>query len=215
MRKTGSLLVLLAGVLALTTLGTVILVRTVSSEPESTARTTSARQQPSPPPPPSPSIPSTVTATYASRVRDSGTVVAMTVRGGNAIAYVCDGQELEAWLRGKVYPEGLVRLQGPKGILTGSVQGTSVVGAASLDEESLFAFRARTVQAPSGLYRATSTVRGARLVGGWIVLPGGDQVGIVSLAQNPRPAPVLDPAAGAVTVDGVRIPVAPADPARP
>jgi hypothetical protein len=71
------------------------------------------------------------------------------------------------------------------------------------------------VQAPSGLYRATSTVRGARLVGGWIVLPSGDQVGLLNLGRTPRPAPVLDPAAEAVTVDGVRVPVAPADPARP
>jgi hypothetical protein len=214
MRKTGSILVLLAGVLALTALGTLVLVNLVVSEPEATGQRAGAPQF-SPPPPPSPSIPSSVTATYASRVRDSGTVVAMTVRGGDAIAYVCDGRRLEAWLRGKIYPEGLVRLQGPEGILTGSVQGTSVVGAASLDEESLFAFRAPVVQAPSGLYRATSTVRGARLVGGWIVLPSGDQVGVVSLAQAPRPAPPLDPAAGAVTVDGVRVPVAPADPGRP
>jgi hypothetical protein len=215
MRKTGSLLALLAGVLALTALGTLVLVNLVVSDPEATGQRAAAPQVSAPPPPPSPSIPASVTATYASRVPDSGTVVAMTVRGGNAIAYVCDGQRLEAWLRGKVYPEGLVRLEGPKGILTGSVQGTSVVGAASLDEESLFAFRARVVQAPSGLYRATSTVRGARLVGGWIVLPSGDQVGVVSLAQTPRPAPELDPAAGAVTVDGVRVPVAPADPNRP
>ncbi|WP_395111103.1 hypothetical protein [Actinomadura sp. SCN-SB] len=213
MRKTGSLLVLLAGVLALTTLGTFVLVRTVSSEPAATERT--AARNPSPPPPPSPSIPPTVTATYASRAKDSRAVVAMTVRGTNAIAYVCDGRRLEAWLRGKVHPEGLIRLQGPKGILTGSVQGTNVIGAASLDEDSLFAFKAAAVQAPSGLYRATSAVRGARLVGGWIVLPSGDQVGVVSLAGTPRPAPPLDPAAGAVTVDGARIPVAPADPARP
>jgi serine/threonine-protein kinase len=214
MRKTGSLLALLAGVLALTTLGTVVLVRTVSS-PSADAGHTAATRHPSPPPPPSPSIPSTVTATYASRVKDSGTVVAMTVRSGNAIAYVCDGQRVEAWLRGKIYPEGMVRLQGPEGVLTGMVQGTSVIGAASLDEESLFAFRAPAVQAPSGLYRATSTVRGARLVGGWIVLPSGDQVGLLNLGRTPRPAPVLDPAAEAVTVDGVRVPVAPADPARP
>jgi hypothetical protein len=214
MRKTGSLLALLAGVLALTALGTLVLVNLVVSEPESTGRRAAAPQV-SPPAPPSPSIPSTLTATYVSRVRDSGTVVAMTVRGGNAIAYVCDGRRLEAWLRGKIYPEGLVRLQGPKGILTGTVQGTSVIGAASLDEESLFAFRAPAVQAPSGLYRATSTVRGARLVGGWIVLPSGDQVGVVSLGRTPRPAPRLDPATPTVTVDGARIPVAPADPNRP
>ncbi|GAA2420218.1 hypothetical protein GCM10010191_34310 [Actinomadura vinacea] len=219
MRRTGSPPALLAGLLALIVIGTVVLVRTVSSDPDATGRPAGAAP-PSPPTPPALAPPSTArpftgTATYAGRARGSRAVVALAVRNGSAVAYICDGRRLELWLYGRIHPEGLVRLQGPKGIVTGSIQGDTLIVAAGLDEENLLAFRAPAVKAPSGLYRAVSTVRGARLVGGWIVLPGGDQVGIVDLGRDRRPAPALDPAAGAVTVDGVRVPVAPADPARP
>ncbi|XVQ12778.1 hypothetical protein ACQP1W_09540 [Spirillospora sp. CA-255316] len=220
MRRTGSPPALLAGLLALIVIGTIVLVRTVSSDPDATGRPAGA---PPPTPPPRPVLPSPSgvppagpATTYAARAKDSRAVVALTVRNGAAIAFVCDGERLEAWLRGRIYPEaGLVRLQGPDGLVTGSVQGDSVVGAVSLDEEEPFAFRAPAVKAPSGLYRANSTVRGSRLVGGWIVLPGGDQVGTITLGRATRAAPDLNPAAGAVTVDGVRVQVAPADPTRP
>src|SRR4051812_13862290 len=39
-------------------------------------------------------------ATYAARAKGSRAVVAITVRGDDAIAYVCDGHSLETWLRG-------------------------------------------------------------------------------------------------------------------
>jgi hypothetical protein len=214
MRKTGSMTALLAAVLALVVVGTIAIVRAVSAgddNPRTASRQAASASVPPPPPP----IPQTANATYASRVQGSRAVVAMTVKGSDVIAYVCDGHKLEAWLRGKIYPEGLVRLQGKKGILTGSVVGDAVVGAASLSRKNVMGFRAPVVRPPSGLYRASATVRGAQVVGGWIVLPGGDQVGLVDYEQRPRPAPLLDPAAGSVMVGDDRVPVAPADPTKP
>jgi hypothetical protein len=210
------MLALLAAVLALITVGTITLVHTASSgggaqRPASREAASASASVPPPPPP----IPQTANATYASRVSGGRAVVAMTVKGSDVIAYVCDGHSLEAWLRGKIYPEGLVRLQGKKGILTGSVVGDAVVGAASLSSKDVMGFRAPVVRAPSGLYRASATVRGAQVVGGWIVLPSGDQVGLVDYAQRARPAPRLDPAAGSVMVGDDRVPVAPADPGKP
>lgn len=161
---------------------------------------------------------SVTSATYAARPRGSRAVVALTVRGGAAIAYICDGARVEAWLRGKVYPEGLLRLQAVKGpgIMTGAIEGDTVTGAATLRGGSLLAFRIPVVRPPSGLYRATgTTTRGARLVGGWIVLPGGDQVGLVNLDGRAEPAPRLEPGASSVVVDGGPVRVAPADPAGP
>ncbi|MBO2455104.1 hypothetical protein J4573_49020 [Actinomadura barringtoniae] len=227
MRKTGPMLALLAAVLALITVGTIALVRAVSSEGDqrsasreaasasASASASAAESAATSVPPPPPLVAQTTSATYASHVPGSRAVVAMTVKGSDVIAYVCDGHSLEAWLRGKLYPEGLVRLQGKQGILTGSVVGDTVVGAASLSRKSVMGFRAPVVRAPSGLYRASATVRGAKIVGGWIVLPGGDQVGLVDYEQRPRPAPRLDPAAGSVVVGDDRVPVAPADPTKP
>ncbi|MFI0452915.1 hypothetical protein [Actinomadura sp. 6N118] len=215
MRRTGPLLALFAGLAILIITGTTVLVRTVSSDrkpdespPPPLTATTAA---PAPPP-----IPQSANATFASRVSGSRAVVALTVKGSNAIAYVCDGRTLEAWLRGKVYPEGLIRLQGKKGILTGSVQGDTVIGAASLSQQRVMGFRAPVVRAPSGLYRAAArTTAGAQLVGGWIVLPSGAQVGMVNNGQSSQTAPILDPGAGAITIENERFPVAPADPDKP
>ncbi|MEU5884886.1 hypothetical protein [Spirillospora sp. NPDC047279] len=219
MRRTGPLLALLAGLAVLIIIGTTVLVRTVSSDsadtkdspPPPLTATTATTAPPAPPP-----VPQTAGGTFASRVPGSRAVVALTVKDGDAIAYVCDGRSLEAWLRGKVYPEGLIRLQGKKGILTGSVQGNTVIGAASLSRQRVMGFRAPIVKAPSGLYRAAArTTAGAQIVGGWIVLPSGAQVGLVNYGARAEPAPVLDPATGAVTIDDERIPVAPADPGKP
>ncbi|MFG2005885.1 hypothetical protein ACGFNU_42720 [Spirillospora sp. NPDC048911] len=215
MRRTGPLLALLAGLAVLIIIATTVLVRTVSSDTEPDASPppplTATTAAPAPPP-----IPQSANATFASRVPGSRAVVALTVKGGNAIAYVCDGRSLEAWLRGKVYPEGLIRLQGKKGILTGSVQGDTVIGAASLSRKGVMGFRAPVVRPPSGLYRAAArTTEGAQLVGGWIILPSGAQVGLVNYGKEPRPAPVLNPGAGAITIEDERVAVAPADPDAP
>jgi hypothetical protein len=154
-------------------------------------------------------------ATYAARATGSRAVVAITVRGDDAIAYVCDGHRLESWLRGKVYPHGLLQLQSSRGILTGSIDKGVAVGAVNLWRHSLMAFQAPVVHAPAGLYRATATVRSARLVGGWIVLPGGGQVGLVYNGDTEVPAPKVNPATGAVEIEGTRVPIAPADPLSP
>jgi hypothetical protein len=154
-------------------------------------------------------------ATYAAWAQGSRAVVAITVRGGDALAYVCDGHRLESWLRGKVYRNGLLQLRSSRGILTGSIDKGVAVGAVNLWGHGLLAFQAPVVRAPAGLYRATATVRGATLVGGWIVLPGGRQVGLVYSGDVERPAPKVSPATGAVEIDGIRIPIAPADPLSP
>ena len=65
---------------------------------------------------------------------------------------------------------------------------------------------------PSGLYRTASNVRGARLVGGWIVLADGTQVGLASFAGSPVPAPPLDMSTRTTTILGAKVTAAPAAP---
>jgi serine/threonine-protein kinase len=55
-------------------------------------------------------------------------------------------------------------------------------------------------------------VRGAKLDGGWIVLPGGKQVGILTRDGTPGAAPPIDPTTGAVTVDEQHLTARPATP---
>jgi hypothetical protein len=55
-------------------------------------------------------------------------------------------------------------------------------------------------------------VRGAKVDGGWIVLPGGRQVGVVERDGTPSAAPSIDPETGAVTIDGQKITARPVTP---
>ncbi|MGN9914242.1 hypothetical protein ACTMTJ_42610 [Phytohabitans sp. LJ34] len=142
-----------------------------------------------------------VTAVWAGRTDGGAASVAISVKEGVAIAYVCDGKR-EMWLEGTAI-DGKITLSGANGTtLTGTFGGGKAKGTVSQDKTT-YTFTAPAVKKPSGLYRATATVRNAKVVGGWIVLPDGSQVGLVTRDGVPQPAAAIDPATGAVTIDGV------------
>ncbi|MGW1625718.1 hypothetical protein [Streptomyces sp. NPDC002172] len=213
MKRPGPLLTLLAGLL----LGLLTLAldatagtRNASSSyqekppaPTPTSSTAAPAPAPATAPSPSPSPSKIADASYAGRTDDDSSSVAVSVRDGRAIAYFCDGRSKESWLKGRVRPDGGMRLtDGHGAALTGTLRdGSRIRGAVDLDGGH-YAFTARKAVKGSGLYRATATVRGAKVDGGWIVLADGRQVGIVDREGTPSSAPRIDPETGAVTVDG-------------
>ena len=105
-----------------------------------------------------------------------------------------------------------MRLTGQNGnVLTGELKGKRIRGTVDMGQRK-YGFTADKAVKPSGLYRATATVRGAEVDGGWIVLPSGRQVGILNRAGKPSPAPRIDPETGVVTVDGPRLTAEPVTP---
>lgn len=106
-----------------------------------------------------------------------------------------------------------MKLTGKHGAeLNGTLKdGRSIRGTVDLGGQR-YAFTADKAVKPSGLYRATATVRGAKLDGGWIVLPGGKQVGILDRDGKPAAAPTIDPETGTVTVDGQTLTASPVTP---
>ncbi|MFE1924458.1 hypothetical protein ACFW91_18060 [Streptomyces asoensis] len=227
MKRPGPLLTLLAGLvlgLSLLTLDATTGTRTASSpyeegSPGPTAVRSAAPAAPtrsvSPDSPvsPSPSRVRAADADYAGRTDDGTASVAVSVDDGRAIAYYCDGRAEESWLKGDVEDDGTLRLTGGHGArLDGTLtDGARVDGTVTVDG-GRHAFTADRARKPSGLWRATATVRSARIDGGWIVLKDGTQVGIVTRDGEPSPAPRIDPATGAVTVDGERLTARPATP---
>lgn len=175
--------------------------------------TPSASPTASPSPTPTPSASPAPNADYAGRTADRTASVAIAVRDGKAIAYVCDGRTKEAWLRGDVADDGTMRLtSSPKGsTLTGTLAGGRITGAVELPGRT-WKFTAAKAVKPSGLYRATARVSGAKVEGGWIVLPDGKQVGIIDRDGEPSAAPSIDPQTGAVTVDGEQLTAKPVVP---
>jgi hypothetical protein len=217
MKRPGPLLTLLAGLL----LAAFVLSLNATTGTKNTS--TGTRKESPPPtasptpaettPPPSPSKSPVPDASYAGRTDDDSSAVALTLRDGRAIAYFCDGRAKESWLKGDVKDDGTMKLTGEDGsVLNGTlkegkrVRGTVDVGGGH------HAFTADRAKKPSGLYRATATVRGAKVDGGWIVLPGGRQVGIVTRDGQPSAAPEIAPGTGAVTVDGQQLTARPVTP---
>ncbi|MFF3613890.1 hypothetical protein [Streptomyces sp. NPDC002580] len=180
----------------------------VSPGAPSASVSASASASPSPgvSPRPSPTRGAVANADYAGRTDDDSSAVAVSVRGGKAIAYFCDGHDKESWLKGDVKDDGTMKLTGGHGdVLDGKLRdGKRIDGTAAVGGQR-YGFRADKTVKPSGLYRATATVRGAKVDGGWIVLPDGKQVGVVERDGTPSAAPEIDPETGAVTIDGQKI----------
>lgn len=139
--------------------------------------------------------------TYVGYVDDGSASVAVIVDGDEAIAYVCDGVSREAWLSGAA-ADGELELTGDQGSLSATYDGFVAEGETTVDDQT-WTFTIEQVDPPEGLYRFADTIAGgAEVVGGWIVLPGGDQVGLVDVDGEPQPAEQLDVDTGQVTVEG-------------
>lgn len=138
---------------------------------------------------------------YVGWVTGGGASIAIAISGRQAVAYVCDGRGVEAWLQG-IAEAGQLTLIGSNGSLAGSY-GDAVAAGSVIAGDEQWAFRVRTVSTPAGLYRASAAVGGSRMVGGWIVLPDGSQVGMLVIDGTVTPAPPLDLATLVTTVDGV------------
>lgn len=229
MKRPGPLLTLLAGLLLavfMLTLNATAGTKNASSSSQEASPSAPPQASPSPTgTPPSSSPPSASksapppskrtppNADYAGRTDDDSSAVAVSLRGGKAIAYFCDGRSKESWLKGDVKDDGTMKLTGKHGAeLNGTLKdGRSIRGTVDLGGQR-YAFTADKAVKPSGLYRATATVRGAKLDGGWIVLPGGKQVGILDRDGKPAAAPTIDPETGTVTVDGQTLTASPVTP---
>ncbi|NEA67632.1 hypothetical protein [Streptomyces sp. SID12488] len=225
MKRTGPLFTLLAGLLL--ALFMLSLNATTGTKPAATSQAdspadkvspapsaTKASPSPSPPATPSPSPTRTPApnSDYAGRTDDDSSAVSVSLRDGRAIAYFCDGRDKESWLKGDVGADGSMKLTGDGGsVLNGTLKGKSIRGTVDI-EGGHYAFTADKAVKPSGLYRATATVRNAKVDGGWIVLSTGEQVGILTRDGKPSPAPRIDPETGAVTIDGQRLTARPVTP---
>lgn len=146
---------------------------------------------------------------YAGRTSGNELTIAIAVKDGRAVAYLCDGKKVEAWLEGTLSGSDLsLKNESGSATVTGTADADKSVGTVKVGDRS-WPFAAKGVKAPAGLYEGRADVRGVVNRIGWIVLPDGSQTGIRTPANGePGPAPVLDPARlNGVRVDGVPVTV--------
>lgn len=151
-----------------------------------------------PPAAPAPSFPAK--ADYVGKIPTAEGVITLdiAVEGGKAVAYACDGNSIESWMRGPAV-DGAVSLasKDKTGRLEGRLEGTAIVGTLWIGAKK-WDFTAAPAQSPAGLYvYEQDGVRSS-----WIVDAAGKATGVLRRDDGSTvPAPGLAPDGSAV-VDG-------------
>lgn len=194
----------LVTVAAVAVLGAGILFVNISQEQESVvpgtpvAAPVTTTVTASPAPPPAPQFPAK--ADYVGKIPTAKGVITLdiAVEGDKAVAYACDGNSIESWMRGPAV-NGAVSLESndKTGRLEGRLQGNAVVGTLWIGAKK-WDFTAERAQSPAGLYvYEQDGVRSS-----WIVDSSGKATGVLRLDDGSTvPAPGLA-ADGSTVVDG-------------
>jgi hypothetical protein len=209
MARKGPLLTLLGGgALAGVLLVASIVAATGGDDPAPDLAGGQATPSPTPEATPEPEAPEedVEPVTYVGYVDGGGASVAIIIDGDEATAYVCDGATVEVWLNGPAF-NGELLLTSDNGELIGSYDAAQASGrAVALGRE--WTFTIEEVAPPEGLYQFADTIiGGAEVEGGWIVLPDGTQVGVLTVDGESGPAPALDLATGQVEIEGTTVTV--------
>jgi hypothetical protein len=110
--------------------------------------------------------------TYVGVLHGLPVSVAVVVRGGTAVAYVCDGRRVSAWLQGTA-SGGRLDLSGPGGRrLTGSVRARTVTGSVRLGGRILTFTATPAVEGRTGLFRRLLRTGRGSYLSGWIFARG-------------------------------------------
>jgi hypothetical protein len=182
---------------------------TAATSPASPTSASPSSESPSPSPAsPSPSASETEEVekfpnkvVYAGRTEDDSAAIAVAILGDKAAAYLCDGRDVESWLRGTVDGDQIsLRNKNGTSHLEAKLIHGALEGKIELADDELH-FLIKEAKPPAGLYRA----RGTKTTIGWIILPDGSQVGIQTSGEESAPARKLDPYNPEVTVDGEQL----------
>jgi hypothetical protein len=194
------------------------MLNTPTATPSAAAPAASAASAPAAPAPPAPAPPDTpapdappdagapaapvvAEKAYTGRSAGNEVTVAIAVKDGKSVAYVCDGKKLEAWMQGTLVGDQLT-LQGKTSSLTATVSEKATLGSVTVGGTE-WPFAAKGVAAPAGLYEGRGILKGVAARVGWIVEENGKVTGTANLAGTPEPAPPIDAADPAsITVDG-------------
>jgi hypothetical protein len=162
------------------------------------APTTAAAPPPAPPPPAFPAQ-----ADYVGKIPTANGTITLdiTVQGDKAVAYACDGNKIESWLRGSATNGALGLANKDKtSRLEGHLEGTAVAGTLWIGEKK-WDFNAPVAQPPAGLY----VYENAGVRNSWIVDTDGGVTGVQRQADGttaPAPRLTVD---GIATIDGIEV----------
>ena len=145
-------------------------------------------------PAPAPRRPAVAEKAYTGRSAGNEVTVAIAVKDGKAVAYVCDGKKIEAWMEGTLAGDKLVAAGQDRQPRSATVDEKATLGSVDRRRQAEWPFSAKGVAAPAGLYQGRGVRQGRRRPrrldrGGERQRDGAREVG-----NGTEPAPVIDPA---------------------
>lgn len=144
---------------------------------------------------------------FVGTVEGTNAFVAVIAGGGEAIVYVCDGDEdLAEWFAGSM-DETTIELTTESGALVEAAPSEDgYIGTVTFADGETHRFDAEPAAPGAGLFRVTGPdARTAGITAGWIVTNDGAQRGSLRVRGTSRTAPPAP--ADSITVDGKRLAV--------
>lgn len=144
---------------------------------------------------------------FVGTVEGTDAFVALVANGGEAVVYVCDGNEdIAEWFAGPVEETAIDLSNGAGAQVEATASGAGYSGTVTLASGERHNFQAVAAESGAGLLRVTGTEAEADgVVAGWIVSNGGEQRGSLRVRGIARTAPPAPD--DSVTLDGARYPV--------
>ncbi len=144
---------------------------------------------------------------FVGAVEDSNALVAVVVSGGQAIVYVCDGNDdISLWFAGPGESSSIDLTNDARARVEAAKSGRSYDGTVTFAGGDRHEFMAAPAESGAGLLRVTGPEAAAEgVVAGWIVANDGETRGALRVGGTRRTAPAAP--GGAVTVDEVSYPI--------
>jgi len=172
-----------------------------AAQATTTVAPTTAAAPLAPTTPPPPAFPAQ--ADYVGKIPTAnGTItLEITVQGDKAVAYACDGNTIESWLRGSAVNGALSLANKDKtSRLEGHIEGNAVVGILWIGEKK-WDFNTPAAQPPAGLY----VYENAGVRNSWIVDPNGGVTGVQRREDGSTAAAPRLTTDGIANIDGIEV----------
>ena len=130
--------------------------------------------------------------TYTGKLEGTDAYIAVITARDKVVIYTCDGQNFAQWFRARLVasPLEVVSTDGEVR-LTARISPRMVSGTLFLEDGKVHTFKALRSQSPAGLFRSETLLEGANYIGGWVVLPSGEQRGSIMGGGAIRPASAM------------------------
>lgn len=121
-----------------------------------------------------------IASAWTGKVDGTDAYIALASNGTELMAYVCDSQSVAQWFHGEAGKDkldlvaGTVDLSSDTATLVATLTLDSASGTVTLADGQAHTFTATKATGDGGLYRSEQSVNNETLIGGWVVLNGGD-----------------------------------------